>query len=398
LLLLLMLSLGREYYHYHQLKAKPTAIIKATVLNEYLKTTSKKSYKVIKLKSNNGALFYTTASKRFRSVKNSEVLLKIWTKNLDFLSYLKGFYVHSYFLKSTPLNSNKERLSTLLHSLHSNETIARIYDALFLAKPLSFELYNRFGALGISHLFAISGFHLGILSAVLFFLLYHLYKPLHTHYLPYRHIKRDIFFVVAAILLGYLLFLDSPPSLLRAYAMLLIGFILYDRGVKILSMQTLFIATTLLLALFPRLFFSLGFWLSVSGVYYIMLFFIHFKELKTWQQFLLVPLWVYMMMLPFSLYIFHTFSLYHPLSVIITELFTIFYPLSLFLHIVGFGSLLDPLLDGILHLDLHPYSITLPKWLFYGFVLLSLLASRYKKVLYLLVVIAVAILIYAIIS
>ncbi|MCK4736928.1 MAG: ComEC/Rec2 family competence protein, partial [Sulfurimonas sp.] len=140
------------------------------------------------------------------------------------------------------------------------------------------------------------------------------------------------------------------------FGMLLVGFILYDRGIKIISMQTLFLTVLLLLVFFPKLVFALGFWLSVSGVFYIFLFLIHFKDLNKIWQFILVPFWVYMLMLPFSLAIFGNFSIYHPLSILWTTLFTLFYPLSIFLHVIGFGNLFDSLLESLILLgqaDLH---------------------------------------------
>ncbi len=381
-LAILLVSLSLEFYHYTQLKKHKTAIIKAHILSEYTKTTSKKSYKVIKLQSEHGAVFYTTASTRFHSIKNHDVTIKIWTNRLNFLSYLKGFYTKGWFLKTTQHHSIRDELAKKLQALHKEADIACIYAALYLAKPLTYELYKRFSALGINHLFAISGFHLGILSSVILFLLYWLYKLPHKRYFPYRNIQRDIFIAAAIVLFGYVYFLGSPPSLVRAYAMLIVGFILYDRGFEVVSIQTLFVTAVLLIALFPRLFFSLGFWLSVAGVYYILLFLIHFKELPIWKQFLLIPIWVYLAMLPLSLYIFNSFSLWHPVSILFSILFTLFYPLSLVLHLIGFGDLLDPLLSWIVHTPLKVYKVTLPPWFIIPYALLSLAALKDKKLFY----------------
>ncbi len=379
---LLAVSLSIELYHYKNLKKNKTAIVKAQVLNEYIKTTPTKSYKVIKLRSNHGATFYTTASVRFHSVKNKEVLIKISTSKLTFLSYLKGFYAKGWFLKSYKPKTLKNRLDALLHTIHKNNDIYHIYAALYLAKPLTYELYNRFSALGISHLFAISGFHLGILSFVVYFFLFWLYKPLHAKFFPYRNIKRDIFIATALILFCYLDFLAYPPSLVRSYVMLVVGFYLYDRGIKVISMQTLFVAVVLILSISPRLFFSLGFWLSVSGVYYILLFLIHYKSLAIWKQFFMIPIWVYLSMLPISLYIFGNFSYIHPFSIVFTVLFSVFYPFSLLLHLSGFGAVLDHILQKIVFIPIEVYHISLPTWLILLYILLSFGASVNKKLLY----------------
>ena len=60
--------------------------------------------------------------------------------------------------------------------------------------------------------------------------------------------------------------------------MLIIGFILHDRGFKIISMQTLFLTMAILIAFFPRLAFSIGFYLSIFGVFYIFLFLLHYEN------------------------------------------------------------------------------------------------------------------------
>ncbi len=217
-----------------------------------------------------------------------------------------------------------------------------------------------------------------------------------NRFFPYANANRDIFLLVGATLFIYVLFLDSPPSLIRAFGMLVIGFVLYDRGIKIVSMQTLFLTILLLLSLFPRLFFSLGFWLSSSGVFYIFLFLIYFKTLKKLWQFLLLPIWVYLLMLPFSLAIFENFSIYHPLSILWTSLFSIFYPLSIFLHIIGIGNLFDSVLLWLLELGKEGVLVSLNQYLFFFYILLSLGAVFSRFLMWLLLLMACSILIYAV--
>jgi competence protein ComEC len=166
--------------------------------------------------------------------------------------------------------------------------------------------------------------------------------------------------------------------------MLIIGFFLYDRGVEVLSMQTLLLTVLFILALFPRLFFSIGFWLSVSGVFYIFLFLIHFKDLSKRKQFFFLPIWIYFFMLPYSLIIFGNFSLYHPLSILWTSLFTLFYPLSIVLHIFGLGDLLDGVLKLLLELDTQSVEVTFTKFWFIPIIGFSLLAIFKKEALFLL--------------
>jgi competence protein ComEC len=159
-------------------------------------------------------------------------------------------------------------------------------------------------------------------------------------------------------------------------------------------METLFITLALVLALFPKLLFSIGFWLSVAGVFYIFLFFIYFSKLGKVKQFFLLPVWVYLMMLPYSLAIFGNFTLYHPLSIVASILFSIFYPLALLLHFLGFGDLLDTPLRLLLNAAPHTLHTKLPLGFFSLGLLLSLGAVFSRRVLYLLLVYTLAVFIY----
>ena len=399
--LLFCFSLLYEYYNYTKLHEFDSYITHATVLKQYTKTKTKpngkeKSYQVLKLKSDEGFTFYTIASKKTPSYIGKDIEVEFFTDKIDFLAYLKSFFAFSKITHISTESTHKERLLKTLSAEHKNEDIAAIYKALFLAIPLPAHLQQTFANLGISHLVALSGFHLSVLFGILFFLLKYPYMLLQSHYFPYRSKNRDLFFIIAVLLGLYLLFVEMPPSLLRAYAMLVIVFILYDRGVKLLSMQTLLVSSTILIVLFPRLLFSVGFFLSLSGVFYIFLFLHYFaKHSKVWQ-FLLLPFWVYLMMLPYSLVLFGNFSLYHPLSILITSLFSLFYPLSLFLHFIKEGNLLDSSIELLLSLEPHAKILHLGSYWLYLHIILSLLSLYKKELLALLIFESLTFFVYAI--
>ncbi|MCD6173213.1 MAG: ComEC/Rec2 family competence protein [Sulfurimonas sp.] len=390
-----------EYNNYKNLTKFDSQIVYATVLKQYEKTKltkkgKEKTYQVLKLKSEQGFSFYSTAKKSFPNAKGKKLKLEIWAGKITFYQYLTSFYAFSKIIYTYQTPTLKQNLNSFISSQHTDNDITNIYQALYTATPLETHLQNKFSYLGISHLLAISGFHLGVLSALLFFLLRTPYKFLQNRYFPFRSYKVDSFIIISILLLAYLLFLDSPASLLRAFVMLVIGFVLYDRGYKIISMQTLLLTAILILSFFPRLFFSLGFWLSIFGVFYIFLFLIHFKHLSKIWQFILVPIWVYIMMLPLSLFIFENFSIYHPLSIIWTSLFTIFYPLSILLHLIGFGDLLDSVLLWLLNLNIKTHTISISWHVGILFILTSFLAIRNLFFTYLLSVFAMFIFIYSI--
>ena len=334
---ILSYSILIEFQNYKNLIEFDSYISNATVIKFYIKNNKQ----IVKFKDNRDFLFYTIISKKIKLKIAQKVKLEIWPKNLTFYKYLTTFFAYSKILSIDKNLSFRAKLNEKLAQIHKNQDIASIYQAIFLATPLPSHLQTIFSKFGVSHLFAISGFHLGILSAILFLILKFPYNFLQNRFFPYRSAKRDILIFTISILLIYTIFLDSPPSLLRAFTMLVIGTFLYDRAIKIISFQTLFLTIFLLLALFLRLFFNLGFWLSVSGVSSIFLFLIIFKNRGKSFIFFILPIWVYITMPPISIYLFDNFSIIHPLSIILTMLFSIFYPITLFLHLIGYGNSLD---------------------------------------------------------
>ena len=381
---ILTYSLLIEYQNFKNLTQFDTAIVKAVVIKQYVKSKNTKTYQVLKLKSTNGFTFYTTAKISLKNVVGKEIILEIFTNKITFFKFFTYFYAYSYIKNIPQTTILKEKLNVKLDKIHHDNNISNIYKALYSASPLNKDLQTIFSSLGVSHLFAISGYHLGILSGLILFIFKYPYTFLQDRFFPYRNSKQDIFLLISVILLVYLLFLDSPPSLLRAYFMLIIGFVLYDRGVEIVSMQTLLISVLILLSFFPRLFFSLGFWLSVAGVFYIFLYLLEFKKFSKIWQFILMPIWVYLMMLPFSLSIFGNFSLYHPLSIVWTLLFSLFYPLSIFLHLIGFGDSLDGILNYFILLNNHNIVIHLKSVFLYVAIFLSFLALFKRYFIYIL--------------
>jgi len=372
-----------RYQEYKNFTRFNSIVVDAEVLKSYTKTKKHKTYKILKLKTDRGVVFYTKVKNRVDAGLDKKLTLELYGGKISFYEYLTSFYAYSKVLEIKKLDTLKQKLNSFIASAHTDKDIVSIYQALFSAKTLPQHLQKTFSYLGISHLFAISGFHLSVLSLFLFFLLKPIYGFFQSRFFPYRNINIDLFIVVSILLLAYIIFLDAPPSLIRSYGMLVVGFILYDRGVKIISMQTLLVSVVLLLALNIKLLFSLGFWLSVAGVFYIFLFFMLFMHLGKTAKFLLLPIWVYLTMLPYSLAIFSNFGIYHPLSIIWTLLFSFFYPSSIVMHLVGYGNIFDTLLEKLLLLDSGHIAIHLDMVWLYIYVSISLCVAvflpRFKK-------------------
>ncbi|MFA5234617.1 MAG: ComEC/Rec2 family competence protein [Sulfurimonas sp.] len=394
--LILSVSLFIEYRNFLEFNRFDSALVEATVLKQYTKSKNNRTYQVLKLKSEDGLTFYTTAKKSLQDLKDKKLSLEIWPKDLNFYRYLTIFYANNKIMSIKEDTSAKQKLDAYISSSHENKNISNVYQALYTNAPVDQDIQNKFSNLGVSHIVAISGFHLGIISALLYFLLKPIYKFAQNRFFPYRNSKIDLFIIVLSVLFAYTLFLESPPSLVRSFGMFVVGFMLYDRGIEIFSMQTLLVTILLLLAFFPRLAFSLGFWLSAGGVFYIFLFLIHFKNLNLFWQIMGISVLVYLFMLPVSLFIFQNFSIYHPFSIILAILFTPFYPLSIFLHIIGFGDIFDAFLEWLLVLGEDGAKVELNLYLFLLHAALSFVAIWSRNGMWALTLFSSSIFIYAI--
>jgi len=386
MVVLFITSLSYEFYKYKNITTYSLYKTTAKVLNVYKKDG--KNYRVLKLKSDNFT-FYTTYKKTLELNRDDEIKIIFYTKGIDFYRYLKGFYVYS---KTIKLEKKSEIKSVVrfVENQHKNSMIKELYSALFFATPISKILRKDISKWGIAHLVAISGFHLGILSAILYFLLKPIYTFFQDRYFPYRNRSADLAFIVFLILGYYTYFLGATPSILRAFVMSLVGFFLFSHNIKIISFGTLFFTVCIILILFIHLIFSIAFWLSVSGVFYIFLFLHHFSKLNKIAIFVLLNFWVYLLMLPIVHIIFDTFSWYQLFSPFISMLFLLFYPLSIFLHLVGLGGLMDSYIVQFLSLHVEVTSLVTPMWFFVSYIVLSLFAIRFRFLVFVLLLSALS--------
>jgi competence protein ComEC len=373
-----LLLLYKDYLHFTKNEVFKT---EAVVSNIY----EKNNFSVLKLKTPDLS-FFTSVDKDHQLHKLNSIQIYLLTTNISFFQYIKGFYAKSFNIRKIPQKdkTTKELLNKQIKTQHSDIQISSLYSALYLAIPIDNGLRDLFSAFGISHLIAISGFHLGIISLVLYFILNLVYAPLHQRLLPYRNKKYDIMITVSFILFGYLLLTGMVPSLLRAFAMFVFALFLLRSNIKILSFETLFIIILGLTALFPKLLFSLSFWFSVSGVFYIYLFLHYFKGLNKYLQLLLFNFWIYLAMNPIVHYFFPVTSVQQLLSPILTILFSVFYPVTLFLHFTGFGDLFDEILLFAVNIKIDSFDISTPVSIFTGYIALSLFSVFNRYAFYLL--------------
>jgi len=386
---LLMISIfAFNIYQKHKLFTEVTASkfykTDAIIDKQYQKTKKTgKTYHVLKIKSDDGYSFYTTNYEDLKDISGRSVSIGFITDKIDFKSFVAGFYAPSYDIRLDEKEySFKENIASFIKEQHENVKMKELFSALFLAEPISKSLRADVSFLGISHLIAISGFHLGVLFTILYFLFHYVYIYFQDRYFPYRNIKFDLTILILVLLFGYMSLIGYVPSVVRSFGMMGLGFFLFHRSFKIISFEVLYVTILFILAIIPEFLFSIGFWFSISGVFYIYLFLHHFSHLENWQIFLLLNFWVYIAMIPIVHFIFPDFSLYQLFSPFLTMAFSLFYPLEMLLHLLGIGDLLDGLVLNLFAFKAEIYKLHAPLWFLGTYLFVSILAIFHKSAIF----------------
>lgn len=390
LLLLLMFRILGLYGDYRALASKPFFYTSVEILQAY----QKGDYTILKVYSPILNLTFFTRNSNKKIDDKNNLRLKIYPKfRKGFLDYLGTPFIHSsvnkIFLK-TP--SKKDALLRKIASEHDSQRITTFYQAIFFATPLDASLRNQVSCLGISHLIALSGFHLAILSTLLFYLLRPLYRIFQKRYFPYRFDLYDVGFIVLLILAWYVWFVDAPASLLRSYSMMLVGWVLLVLGMDLLSFSFLSMVILLLLIIFPKFILSLAFWFSVMGVFYIFLLLKYFSMLNKYLMTLVISFTIFILMTPIVHLFFPLISPLQLISPFLSLLFSFFYPITIFLHSLGFGDFFDEMLLRLFSLKSESHELLLSweygvgylffslssilsKWIFFALLLWAFLFS-----------------------
>jgi competence protein ComEC len=383
--LLIVLRLGWEYRSYRDFVSRPFFYTWGEVLWEREKGKEGGTYRLLKVRSDGGRLFYTR-SYREEPLAGRRVRFQLFPpKEPDFFRYLGAPYLSSRIkaIEEEGEETLHRRIAEGIAFQHRDRVAAAFYRAIFLGDPLPPVLREKIAALGVSHLVALSGYHLGILWGGIFFLLRPLYRRFQERFFPWRYDLADLGSFSLLLLAGYLWLTGMPPSLVRSYAMLLFGWGALLLGIEIVSFPFLLVTALALLVLFPSLLVSLGFWLSMSGVFAIFLLLKHWGHLPPWVVgALVVPLGIYLLMAPVSHSLFPVVSPWQHLSPLLSLLFVLFYPLEIFLHLVGMGGVMDPWLGRLWELPEGSVEMRiLPGWLLPIYGMMAFAAIRYRAVL-----------------
>jgi len=381
LLVVATIRLYISYIEYREFVEKPFYYTKAKVLLQYTKNRNGKSYEVLKLQSEDDKTFYTTAH-LYNDLTEKIVRVELLPdKSISFYDYLGIYYIKSRLkvVGDIPPDT-KSRLLYAISSQHKNQEVTLLYQAIFLATPIPSNLREKISTLGVSHLVALSGFHLTILWTLIYGLLAILYKPLQQRWFPYRMMLLDMGLLTLAILGYYLWLVGMPPSLVRSYAMAIVVWLALLIGIEIISFQLLGFVVALLLALYPPLIVSMGFYFSVAGVFYIYLILHWSRGVNKWLiSILYIPIGIFTLMLPIIHTLFGMVSSWQLLSPLFSLAFIPFYPIAIALHIIGVGDLFDRGLLYLFELSSQPYrEHILPIWSLVIYLILSYLAIYHK--------------------
>jgi len=380
LCLLFILNIGLEYNKYKGFVKEEVYKDSFEVLNIY----DKKDYLVLKL-SNNSFTYFTSIDKTQKIGKLQYINSTINTKNIDFLSYMKGFYTKTINIEN--INSTKNIKSIIFENInqsHQTQELKELFNALFLAIPISSSLRDICTNYSISHLIAISGFHLAVLSLIIYSIFYYPYSYFQSNYFPYRNKRFDISIITITIIAIYFIFIGLVPSLFRSFLMLVLAIYLLRYDIKLLSYKTLLLTFLIIIAIYPRFLFSISFWFSILGVFYIFLYLQYFKDLPKLFSFFFFNFWLFFAFNPIVHHYFYTTSYEQLLSPILTIVFTLFYPFELIMHLFSYGDLLDGLLRGFLNYKIDIYEIKTPFIFLVFYLLFSFFSIFYKLSFYLL--------------
>ncbi len=259
--------------------------------------------------------------------------------SFDYQKYLKYHYIwHQAFINSYDVvlvndNESESNLSFLqefrkkaIHFRVYSDSILRetlpskqsygVASALFLGirDGIDSEVKNAYRSAGATHVLAVSGLHVGILSGIIALLFAFLKKDRYTKYIYLS--------LILSVLFGYAFLTGLSPSVLRAsvmFAIIQIGFS-FSKHSNIYN--NLAFSALILLVMSPYMLFEVGFQLSYLAVLGIVL--IQPKIAKMWQapnkiinyfwQLLTVSIAAQLITFPICLYYFHQFPTYFWLS------------------------------------------------------------------------------------
>lgn len=388
-----LFRLGIEYYEWQNFYIQSYKVIRGEVVGVAFKHSKLGApFETVYLATDNGHFcFWSYVESKNLMFHNVEVVIE--SDKVNFINWLGTKCANAHGIVDLGASQNfsiKKFLYQKIANAHTDsEIVKQLYLSLYLNAPVDEFLQNKITDYGLSAVLALSGLNVALLWGLIWLILSPFYSFFQSRYFPYRSKSLDIGVLILVFLLTYLWVIDLAPSFARAVLMGIFAFFLLQRGFKILSYESLFIAVMSLLAIFPEFIISIGFWLSVIAVWLIFVFETNVKISK-WLLLALFPVWIWFIMVPIVHLIFNIFSTSQIISPIYNVIFDYFYPVSIILHLAGYGSLFDGILeDWLLNPPSTRFFISTPYWFGFFYILSAGLAAKYKTAFVLLNLLAI---------
>ena len=235
---------------------------------------------------------------------------------IEKINFDLGFFEETLIDARKKILDFKKNLSKYINYGLDSET-AGLASAMILGdkKNINDELRDRFAQIGISHVIAISGMHISILSGIVMLLL-----------LSFGFSRQNSFFLASGFLIFYIILIGIPASALRAGLMGFLLLLSINLGRMNKIYNALFFVCFLMLLINPRLLrddigFELSF-LAVLGIVYWHPFLgAKFQKINESNKFIkiiveifIASLAVQIFTLPILVYNFKQISLISPIS------------------------------------------------------------------------------------
>ncbi|RRO15286.1 ComEC/Rec2 family competence protein [Flavobacteriaceae bacterium 14752] len=215
----------------------------------------------------------------------------------------------SYFSLATYAGQWRLKIISALRDAGFRDKHLELIQALILGQKqaINRETYNEFADVGVVHILAVSGLHVGIVFLILNFLL----SPV----LRFKHGRPLKVLLTILSLWGFAALAGFSPSVMRAVTMF--SFLAFGQMFrrKTNSINMLCLSAVVLLIYKPQLLFEVGFQLSYAAVFAIVMLYPVFSKLyqprykipKLFWDTAYVSLAAQIGVLPFQLFYFHQF-------------------------------------------------------------------------------------------
>jgi len=251
-----------------------------------------------------------------------------WIINIDNINKLK--------------NSNNIFINIkqkILDRINSIENTSEYLNAFVLGnnKNIDNNIKESYQANGISHLFAVSGMHVSLLTAIIIFLL----KKMNLN-------QYICYFITILFLLFYMFLTNYTPSIMRAALLFILLAINRLCKFNIKTLNILLLTLVILLLINPFLIYNLGFQFSFTISFFLILFNNLISNCNNYfPKLLMVSFIAFLASFPISIYNFYQFNIF---SVILNLIFVplvsfIVFPLSLITFIT---PIFNPILNMLI--------------------------------------------------